>query len=191
MQESEKQNKMFIISGPAGVGKTTLVKLLLKKNPFLKTSVTYTTRKKRKKTVEDKKIVYISRDNFLKRVKNNEFIEWSEVHNNYYGTHKLETEKVLSNYHVVFNIDVNGAKQLSKKFKKRVVSIFILPESWSQIKEHLLRRKYMSKSELIRRLKTAKYELNQKKFFNYRIKNYEGHLDKTVERIEKIIKKYI
>ena len=81
-------HKIFIISGPAAVGKTTVSKLVMKRFPQLQKSMTFTTREERKGQTEDKIMKYISKNDFLNKIKKDHFIEWAQVHDNYYGTDK-------------------------------------------------------------------------------------------------------
>ena len=182
---------LIIISGPAGVGKTTVAKALLKTFPELRTSVTYTTRQPRQNSTEDKKMYYVSREEFERRQANNEFLEWATVHGDLYGTHETETNKVLENNPVIFNIDVQGAEQLMTKFGDRCVSIFLLPESYEQMIDHIKNRGEMTEGNFQARLKSAEIELAKKSHFNYQIVNAEGKLTETIEKIAEIVRPYL
>lgn len=184
-------NPLIIISGPAGVGKTTVAKALKKSFSNLRSSVTFTTRKPRQKSVEDKKMYYVSADEFEKLLKDNEFLEWAEVHGDLYGTHKKETEKLLENHPVIFNIDVQGAQQLMQLFPDNYISIFLMPESHEQIVDHIKNRGEMSEGNFRARLKSAEKELSKKDLFQHQIINKEGKLTETIDKIAKIIKQEI
>lgn len=182
---------LLIISGPAGVGKTTVAKALIKTFPELKTSVTYTTRKPRQFSTEDKKIYYISREEFEKRREAGEFLEWATVHGDLYGTHQAETEKAMKEGPVIFNIDVQGAEQLMKRYGQECVGIFLLPESHEQMVDHIKNRGEMSEGNFQARLKSAEFELAKKDRFAHQIINREGKLNETITTIAKIIRPYL
>ncbi len=178
---------LIVICGPAGVGKTTVAKAILKIYPQLRTGVTYTTRNKRQHSTEDKKIYYISTKEFKKRREDGEFLEWAVVHGDLYGTHKVETEEVLHNHPVLFNIDVQGAAQMKQIYGKRVVTIFLLPESHEQLIDHLKTRGEMTEGKFEQRLKSAEKELARKDEFDYQIINVEGQINQTINHIHKIL----
>ena len=185
------KNPLIVISGPAGVGKTTVAKSLLKIYPELRSSVTFTTRKKREKSKEDKKMFYVDVDEFDERKKNKEFLEWATVHGDFYGTHKEETEKLLKTNPVIFNIDVQGAEQIKELYKDQVITIFLLPESHEQIVDHIKKRGEMSEGSFQERLKSAEKELAKQDDFDYKIVNYEGKLNETIEAIVEILKPHL
>ena len=180
-------NAFIIISGPAGVGKTTVAKALLKTYPHLRSSVTYTTRHKRQNSTEDKKMYYVEKEEFERRRDVGEFLEWAVVHGDYYGTHKAETEALLRISPVLFNIDVQGAQQLKRLYGDAVVAIFLLPESHEQLVDHLRERGEMSEGTFQARLRSAEHELSAQDSFDYRVVNAEGKLNETVEHIRAII----
>ena len=182
---------LIIISGPAGVGKTTVAKALLKTFPELKTSVTYTTRKPRQLSSEDKKMYYRTREEFETRQNAEEFLEWATVHGDYYGTHRAETEAVLNAHPVLFNIDVQGAEQLMEHFGDRCITIFLLPESYEQMVDHIKNRGEMTEGNFQARLKSAEFELAKKDKFTHQIINAEGKLTETIEKIAEIIRPYL
>ncbi len=177
------QHPLIVISGPAGVGKTTVAKALLKTYPELRTSVTYTTRRKREHSTEDKKMYYVTREEFEQKRENGEFLESAEVHGDLYGTHKRETEEEFSKGSMLFNIDVQGAEQLKALYGGRVVTIFLLPESHEQLVDHLKNRGEMSEGTFRERLKSAERELSAQDGFDFRVVNAEGKLNETIERI--------
>ncbi|HAT03478.1 MAG TPA: guanylate kinase [Candidatus Magasanikbacteria bacterium] len=178
---------LVVICGPAGVGKTTVVKSLLKIFDELKSSITFTTREKRHKSTEDKIMHYVSMKEFEERRDRGEFLEWANVHGDLYGTHRTETEKLLKDYPVVFNIDVQGAEQVKKMYKDQVITIFLVPESHEQMVDHIKNRGEMSKGSFRQRLKSAEHELAKQDEFDYKIVNKEGELNETIEKIVSIL----
>lgn len=181
-------NPLIVISGPAGVGKTTVAKALLKTFPQLRSSVTFTTRKPRQNSTEDKKMYYVNEDEFKQKSKNNEFLEWAMVHGDYYGTDEKETTATLQKNPVIFNIDVQGAEQLMNKFPDQCTTIFLLPESHEQLVDHIKNRGEMSEGDFRARLKSAEKELAKKDIFMHQIINAEGKLTETINKIAELIK---
>src|SRR5579862_4564816 len=107
---------VFIISAPSGSGKSTLVSRLLSSDPDLRFSVSYTTRKPRGNEVPGASYVYISRQEFLRRIQGDEFLEYAEVFGNYYGTHRSVLERAISeDKDLILDIDVQGARQLKER----------------------------------------------------------------------------
>jgi guanylate kinase len=183
-------HKIFVISGPAAVGKTTVSKLIRKKFPILQQSMTYTTREKRDGSSEDKIMRYISSVEFLKKMNRNDFIEWAHVHDNYYGTDKKFLIKTIKKGPILMNIDVQGGLQMKQQFPETVL-IFLKPDSFSQLKQRLLKRqtKTENKKDFEVRLMNVKNELKLGKKYDYKIINSQGELSKTVQKISKIITK--
>ena len=138
-------------------------------------------------SVEDKKMYYISTAEFDKRQKAGEFLEWAKVHGDYYGTHKQETIKLLEKNPVLFNIDVQGAEQLIKEFPNNCITIFLLPENYEQMVDHIKNRGEMTEGDFRARLKSAEIELKKKDKFQYQIVNSEGKLTETIDKIAQII----
>ncbi len=184
----KKNNIITIITGPSAVGKTTIAKIILKRLKTFKPAVTYTTRKKRKNRKEDKIIHYISKKKFKKLIEDDAFLEWAQVYNNFYGTSKKETLKILNKNNILLNIDIQGALIIKKKYRQ-CLTIFILPENIDNLKKRLKKRKY-SKKIIDERFAQVKHEISQNKKFDYSIINYNNHLNETVKKIITILKKY-
>ena len=186
------QNPIIIISGPAGVGKTTIAKALQHNHPNLETSVTFTTRQPRPEAPEDKKIYYITIPQFEKMIAQGEFLEWAKVHGQYYGTHKEKTLAKLKTHPVIFNVDVQGAKQImSNTAGHPLISIFLVPESIEQIKERIVKRGHSDPDDLARRLESAGKELKEQNIYQHQIINSEGRVKETIAQVEKILAPYL
>lgn len=182
----------IIISGPSGVGKSTVAKALQARYPNLLASVTHTTRAVRAGSVEDKKIYYVSTEEFETGIANNEFLEWARVHGQYYGTHKAETLKLLETNPVIFTIDVQGMQQLVSTFPPdKVLTIFLLPESKNQIIDHIRKRGHIEPADFAARMESAEKELAKQNDFQYKIVNNEGKLPETINKIAEIIEPYL
>ena len=167
-----KRGVLFVFSGPSGVGKGTLkAKLFEEFADQIAYSVSATTRGPRQGEVDGKDYFFISRQEFERRVKNNEFLEHAEFAGNCYGTPRAYVEKLLdSGMNVVLEIDVQGALQVMKSMPE-CVSVFILPPSFEEL-EHRLRGRGTETEEKVReRLETAKRELPYAPQYDYQIVN--------------------
>ena len=167
-----KRGVLFVFSGPSGVGKGTLkAKLFEEFADQIAYSVSATTRGPREGEVDGRDYFFISRQEFERRVKNNEFLEHAEFAGNCYGTPRAYVEKLLdSGMNVVLEIDVQGALQVMKSMPE-CVSVFILPPSFEEL-EHRLRGRGTETEEKVReRLETAKRELPYAPQYDYQIVN--------------------
>ena len=167
-----KRGVLFVFSGPSGVGKGTLkAKLFEEFADRIAYSVSATTRGPREGEGDGKDYFFISRQEFERRVKNNEFLEHAEFAGNCYGTPRAYVEKLLdSGMNVVLEIDVQGALQVMKSMPE-CVSVFILPPSFEEL-EHRLRGRGTETEEKVReRLETAKRELPYAPQYDYQIVN--------------------
>ena len=187
---------VFVISGPAGVGKTTLCERLIGEFPeTVKRVVTVTTRKPRAGEESGRDYHFLGREEFLKKVDQGAFIEYECIHDNYYGTLK---ETILSEIEspdggdLLLNIDVNGASSL-KEFAKInkllqgiVFSVFVNPASMEQLRERLLNRGSDDIAEIEKRMKTADREIEKRGQFDFILPS-EGR----EEDYEKLMKFYL
>lgn len=178
--------KAFVISGPSGVGKDTIVNEVIGRIPELMLSISHTTRPKRPGEVDGKDYFFVDRENFEKMLKD-EFLEHAEVHGHLYGT-SIENLKRADKEgkHLVLVIDVQGARQVKKKLDN-VVSIFIMPPSLDELRKRLKERNDTPNIE--NRLKKAEEELRASREYDFVVVN--DKLEKSVEEVEKIIRKYI
>ncbi|MBU0634857.1 MAG: guanylate kinase [Candidatus Omnitrophica bacterium] len=167
-----KRGKLFVISAPSGAGKTTLCARLLKDMPKLVCSVSMTTRKLRRGEKDGMDYFFTDIRAFKKRIQENYFLEYAKVFGHYYGTPRDFVERNLcQGKNVLLNIDVQGAMQIRKNFRKDSVFIFILPPSIDDLKKRLMLRKTDTEFEIKQRLKVAKRELKQLKFYDHKIIN--------------------
>jgi guanylate kinase len=177
---------LFVIAGPAGVGKRTIIQDLRKIFPELRPTVTYTTRTKRRFSTEDKIVRCVEREEFDRLKAAGEFIETAFIHGEWYGTHRAETEGVMSNFPVIMNIDVQGFAQIKKEYGDRVVSVFIAPESLGQLRAHMELRGDNDEDNIQTRLKTAEMELAHQDEFDYVVLNREGQMAETLAKVKDI-----
>lgn len=178
--------KLFVISGSSGVGKGTIIKKFLEKNPEFKLSVSCTTRPKREGEVHGVNYYYLTREDFMNAVENGDFLEWAEFSGNCYGTNKKFVEQCLENdENLLLEIDTKGALQVKDKMKNAVL-IFILPPSLEELERRLRGRGTESEDAIQKRLATVESEMENSKQFNYTVVN--DIVDRAVEEIENIIK---
>lgn len=184
-----KRGVLFVFSGPSGVGKGTLkAKLFEEFADRIAYSVSATTRGPREGEVDGKDYFFISRQEFERRVKNNEFLEHAEFAGNIYGTPRAYVEKLLdSGMNVVLEIDVQGALQVMKSMPE-CVSVFILPPSFEEL-EHRLRGRGTETEEKVReRLETAKRELPYAPQYDYQIVN-GGDIEAAYQSLREVFLK--
>ena len=184
---TEKTNKLIIISSPSGAGKTTLCKLLLKKMKNIKLSISYTSRKKRINEINGKDYFFVSKEKFIKLNKNKFFIETAQNFNNLYGSpFKNIIDSKKNNVHLLFDIDWKGARKIRKNYKKAdIIDFFILPPSKKELKKRLIKRASDSSKEIDLRLSYAIDEMKHYNEYKYVLINEKVH--KTVNYIKKII----
>ena len=138
---SDNEGIMIILSSPSGAGKTTLVKLLAKKNNF-EISISHTTRKPRVNETPDKDYYFVNEDEFKRLINNEEFLEYAKVFNNFYGTTRTPViDKLNKGKNVLFDIDWQGADQIkNKKLDYKLITFFILPPSKEELFDRLSNR---------------------------------------------------
>jgi guanylate kinase len=175
----------IILSAPSGGGKTTIARRLLKQRNDVGYSVSCTTRLPRQGEVDGRDYYFLSHGEFMARVERGEFAEWADVHGRLYGTLRREVERVLqSERHVIMDIDVQGAAQFTAAFPA-TVPIFILPPSAEVLVTRLTERKSEDKASLVRRLHSARMELEAVGRYHYVVVNDD--LDRAVSSVAAII----
>lgn len=162
---------LFVVSAPSGAGKTTLVHRLIESDPLLRLSVSYTTRAPRPGEQNGVHYHFVSPAQFRTMVENGAFLEWAEVHGNYYGTARAWVEAELAaGRDVVLEIDWQGARQIKARFPA-CVTIFILPPSFAELEARLRKRASDSDAVIAKRLANAHEELRHVHEFEYAIIN--------------------
>lgn len=176
---------LYVISGPSGVGKTSIIELTLRKVKNIVFSVSCTTRPKRPNEIEGKDYFFVDIVKFRNMIEQNEFLEWAVVHNHYYGTpRKFVEEQIENGKSVLLDIDVQGAMTVMNKCKDAVY-IFVAPPSFDVLKQRLMNRGTEDKESLQRRLEDAKKELSYIPNFEYIIVN--AQLQESVDQLCSII----
>ena len=184
-----KQNKglLIIISGPSGVGKSTIRSRLVNENNNFWYSISMTTRKPRTTEENGKDYYFVSVEEFKKNIENDNFIEYAEVYDGlYYGTPKDKVFEMLNKgYNVILEIDVQGAIIIKSKFKEAIL-IFIKPPTLEELEKRLRNRNSDSEEKIIERLKKAEYEISFTDKYDYVIES--GSREHDYEEVKNIIK---
>ena len=176
---------IFVISAPSGAGKTTLINRLLESDSSIMFSISTTTRHMRKGETEGVHYHFVSENDFLKMIKNDEFVEWAEVYGNYYGTTKKEVDRIRKSGKIpLFDVDIQGSRNFRKQIKDGVF-IFIIPPSLDVLKKRLVGRKTENGEQLDLRLKNAYKEIEEYVNFDYVIINCD--LESALKRLQSIV----
>ncbi|MEL6088977.1 guanylate kinase [Bartonella schoenbuchensis] len=181
---NRRRGFLFILSSPSGAGKSTLSRLMLE-DKQLELSISATTRQRRPSEVDGLHYHFISKEEFEHKRDKDEFIEWAEVHGNYYGTLRKNVENALINgQDMLFDIDYQGTEQLQQKMPGDTVSVFILPPSMKELVSRLHRRAEDSQSIIDLRLNNARTEIQQWRSYDYVVINED--LDQSLLLIKSI-----
>lgn len=179
-------SKLFVISGSSGVGKGTVIKEFLRRNPEFKLSVSCTTRAPREGEEHGKNYFFLTKEDFQACIERGEFLEWAEFSGNMYGTQRpYIEEKLAQGKRLILEIDTKGALNV-KKIMPEAVLIFILPPSFEELEARLRGRHTETEEAIQKRLASTKLELENSKHFDYEIIN--DNIDSAVQKLEKIMK---
>jgi len=167
-EDNLRDTRLMVVTAPSGAGKTTIVRHLLATFDELDFSISATTRPKRKKETHAKDYYFISVQEFQKKIKNDDFVEWEEVYDDqFYGTLKSEVKRLRElGKHVIFDIDVQGAISIKKVYQEDVHVVFIKPPSKEVLFNRLKNRKTESTKSLERRINKAIKELEYEDKFD-------------------------
>jgi guanylate kinase len=169
----KRRGLLLVLSSPSGAGKTTLSKRLLAAEPdAIRMSVSVTTRKPRPGEVDGKDYRFLDKAEFVRLRDANALLEWAEVFDNFYGTERAQVESAIESGHdVLFDIDWQGARQLSETMSRDLVRIFILPPSGKALEERLTTRNMDSPEVVARRMAKAADEISHWPEYDYVIIN--------------------
>jgi guanylate kinase len=179
-----QRGHLFVLSGPAGAGKTTLITRLTAEFDHVVESISSTTRPPRPGEKEGEHYHFLSRDEFEKRLHRKEFLEHAEVYGNLYGTSRAQVEHLLSQgLHVFLVIDTQGAAQVRNKVE--CTTLFLSPPSMDELRRRLAGRRTESREAIDRRLRWAEHELRQVKHYDYHIVNEE--VEEAYDQLRSIV----
>ena len=186
-----EKNLIIVISSPSGTGKTSVCREILDRDKKIKLSVSYTTRTPRDNEKDGEDYNFVSKEFFENEIKQNNLLEYAKVFENYYGSSYAQVEKLLLNdFDVLFDIDWQGAKQITKTNISNLVTIFLIPPSKLDVFNRLKKRSLLTGDDLKsieKRMSEFENEMSHKDEYNYVIKN--ENLGKCVSQVEEIIRK--
>jgi guanylate kinase len=167
----ETPGNLFCVAAPSGAGKSSLVKALLELDAHLQVSISHTTRPPRGQEQHGREYWFIDEAEFRAKIAHGDFFEWAEVHGKLYGTsRKAIEERLMGGEDVVLEIDWQGALQIKQLFPHAVL-IFILPPSWDELQQRLLRRGEDGPDTIAMRMANAREEVAQARHFDFVIIN--------------------
>jgi guanylate kinase len=178
--------KLIVVSAPSGAGKTTIVKAILDKYPSMLFSVSAATRTKRETEIDGKDYFFLPRQEFERRIRAGELVEWEEIYGNLYGTLKSEVDKTLSGGNaMLFDIDVKGGLSIKRKYPNDSVLIFVKPPSIEILEARLRGRKTEDETTFKRRMDRVAMELGMASQFDYQVVNDD--LPAAIVEVDKIV----
>lgn len=181
----KSSGQLFVLSGPSGVGKSTLRENVRKEFPRLAYSISYTTRLPRHGECEGTDYNFVSEETFLSMREAGAFVEWAFVHGNYYGTSSDQLEKQVNEWgYVLLEIDVQGARQVKARFPQACF-VFVLPPDRETLEKRLLNRGTEHGQDIESRLENAMGELSEASWYDFLIIN--DNLDEAVEALKAVI----
>jgi guanylate kinase len=180
-----RKGLLYVISGPSGVGKGTIVKAIRAKNPNIKVSVSVTTRQPRAGEVEGESYYFKTVEQFQTMVEQGELLEWAQFVNTYYGTPQMFVEEHLIKGHdVILEIDVKGAIQVKERMPNGVY-IFIMPPTMAELESRLVKRQTEALDAMRQRLEVAMDEFNYLPLYDYQVVNDD--LEQAILKVESIM----
>lgn|SRR5574344_1921743 len=178
--------KLYVLSGSSGVGKGTVLKGFLKRNPDFMLSISCTTRAPRDGEVEGVNYFFLTKEEFQNCIDKEKFLEWAEFAGNFYGTKKKYINQCLEdNKNIILEIDTKGALKVKQQMPEAVL-IFVAPPSFEVLEQRLRGRHTEDEVTIQKRLNEVRAELERGEKFDYKIINDD--LDSAILQLEKIIK---
>ena len=181
----DSENIMVILSSPSGVGKTTLTKKIQQKYPNFKISVSHTTRPPRSNEVNGIDYHFVSHEKFKELINKNKFYEHAKIFENYYGTLKKNVDDAIISNDIIFDIDWQGTKQLSKYKNLFLIKIYLITDNKEELKKRLIKRNQNSKKEVEERFNSFNDDIKHWNDYDYIIIN--KNLEVCLKQIEDII----
>ena len=179
------ENIMVILSSPSGVGKTTLTKKIQQKYQSFKISVSHTTRLPRSNEVDGVDYYFVSNKEFEQLIKENKFYEYAKIFENYYGTLKKNVDETILNNDIIYDIDWQGTKQLSKFKNLNLIKIYLITDNKEELKKRLIKRNQNTDEEVEKRFNSFDEDIKHWSDYDYIIIN--KNLDVCFKQIESII----
>ncbi len=178
---------LFVVSGPSGAGKDTLVEALRERRASLRYSVSATTRSPRPDEREGEQYFFVAPSEFEQLRGSGRLLEWREYNGNLYGTPRDYVEQCLAQgYDVVMKPEVNGARAVKAAYRDAIL-IFLVPDRFSNLRERLLARRTETNEEIVRRLEIAQGEMKFIREFDYLVVNEQGRPEQAVVDLEAIL----
>lgn len=183
---ANKNGVLVLFSGPSGVGKDTVLDVVLNKDKSIQRSISLTTRNIRENEVDGKDYYFVTVDNFKEMLKNGEVLEYAQYGKNFYGTPKAPVDKWLDEGKIVIlKIEVQGAQQI-KNLYPDAVGIFVLPPSMDELEKRLRSRGTEDEDDIQKRLEIARNEMEKSVYYDYNVINDD--LDTASDDVLKILK---
>ncbi len=182
---NDGENIMVILSSPSGVGKTTISKKIEQKYQSFKISVSHTTRAPRSNEIDGVDYHFISNEKFEQLIKEKKFYEYAKIFENYYGTLKKNVDETIKKNDLLFDIDWQGTKQLSKFKNLKLIKIYLITDSKEELKSRLIKRNQNSKAEVEKRFNSFDEDIKHWNDYDYIIIN--KNLESCFKQIESII----
>ncbi len=181
----EDKNVMVILSSPSGVGKTTLTKKIQQKYQSFKISVSHTTRSPRSNEVDGVDYHFVSKKTFEKLIKDEKFYEHAKIYENYYGTLKENVDSAIRYNDLIFDIDWQGTKQLSKFKNLNLIKIYLITNNKDELRNRLIKRNQNTSEEIKKRFESFDEDIKHWKDYDYILIN--KNLEVCFKQIENII----
>ncbi|MBO6638322.1 MAG: guanylate kinase [Roseitalea sp.] len=182
-----RRGLMLVLSSPSGAGKSTIARNLMEIDDGFELSVSVTTRARRGSEIEGVHYGFVDERTFMRMRDDDDLLEWAEVHGNYYATPRAPVEQAMADGRdMLFDIDWQGAKQMTEKMRADVVSVFILPPSMAELRARLMRRAEDRPEVIEQRLQNAAIEIEHWREYDYVIVNDD--LDRAFEAVRAIVR---
>ena len=185
---TSEDNIMVILSSPSGVGKTTITKKLQQKYNNFKISVSHTTRSPRSNEVDGVDYHFVSNEKFKKLINENKFYEYAKIYENYYGTLKENVDKTIKKNDIIFDIDWQGTKKLSKFDNLNLIKIYLITNNKNELKKRLLKRNQNTSIEIENRFNSFDEDVKHWNDYDFIIIN--KNLEICFKQIEEIINNF-
>jgi guanylate kinase len=179
------ENIMVILSSPSGVGKTTLTKKIQQKYQSFKISVSHTTRLPRSNEIDGVDYHFVANKKFEELIKQNKFYEYAKIFENYYGTLKKNVDETIIENDILFDIDWQGTKQLTKFKNLNLIKIYLITNNKEELKKRLIKRNQNTEEEIEKRFKAFDEDIKHWNDYDYIIIN--KNLESCFKQIETII----